>query len=169
MNRAPVACAAVGIFVVTLVLTACGGGADSSKPSAASSCASQVAAWEGSGVRADLGNLPSQLTKTSSDVQQEGAGSLTGSADTSAAKSDLGTLQKEYKLLTAHQPPSCVRNLRSDYATFLRFDNYVVNQELPAFIKNPGDVVDGNLAWGHATYAAGLLPQVQKDLKGYSS
>jgi hypothetical protein len=123
-----------------------------------------VATWEGTGVGADLSKLPGQLNETSSDVQQ----AQDSGSDTSAAKADLGTLLPEYKLLAAHQPPSCARNLRADYATFLRFDNYVANQELPAFIANPGDVIDGDLAWGHAGYAAGLLPQVQKDLKAYS-
>ncbi|HUN37054.1 MAG TPA: hypothetical protein VMU95_34080 [Trebonia sp.] len=167
MSRALVACAA-GLLLGTLVVTACASSPASSKASAPS-CASQVATWEGTGVGADLASLPSQLNKTSTDVQSEsGAGSVTGAADTSAAKADLTTLRREYKLLAAHQPPSCVRNLRADYATFLRFDNYVVNQELPAFIANPGDVIDGDLAWGHATYAAGLIPQVKKDLSGYA-
>jgi hypothetical protein len=166
MNRAPLACATVGFFLGTFVLTACSSGAVSSKASPPS-CASQVATWEGTGVGADLSKLPGQLNKTSSDVQQA-QDSVLGTADTSVAGADLGTLVPEYKLLAAHQPPSCVRNLRADYTTFLRFYNYVANQELPAFIANPGDIVDGDLAWGHAGYAAGLLPQVQKDLKGYS-
>jgi hypothetical protein len=162
-----VACAAVGFFCGTLLLTACGSGPASSKPSAPS-CASQVAAWGSTGVRADLGNLPRQLDKTGTDVTQESlAASVSGTADTSAAKSDLGTLLKESKLLTVHQPPSCVPNLRADYATFLRFYGYVVDQELPAFIANPGDRISGLLAPGHATEAKQALAQVQKDLSGY--
>jgi hypothetical protein len=78
-------------------------------------------------------------------------------------------LVKEYKLLAAHQPPSCVPSLRADYANFLRFYNYVANQELPAFIANPGDTIDGDLAWGHASYAVKELAPVTKDLKGYPS
>jgi hypothetical protein len=168
MNRAPQACAIVGLFVGTLALTACSSGTVSSKASPPS-CASQVATWEAGGVGADLSQLPSQLNKTSTDVQQaSGPGSALGTADTSAAKADLGPLLKEYKLLAAHQPPSCVRNARADYANFLRFYNEVVNQELPAFIANPGDTIDADLAWGHASYDVGVLAQVTKDLKGYS-
>jgi hypothetical protein len=163
MNRAALACVACTVALSVVGLQAC-----SSKPATTSvSCTAQLAAWENTGVLADLKKLPGQLDTTSNHVMVASLNMpLSALPDDNAISADLNTLVSEGNLLAAHKPPACMPKLSADYATMLR-DHATLEKHVREYLQDSGGPlasIAANLAELATTLSKEDVGAVTKDL-----